>query len=128
MSSFTNPLDVRVHNVEWKDKPFELLTAFTYYVGELGSDEFITVPAGYRTDFASIPRVFHRLINPVGRHGKAAVVHDWLCDQSPKTVDHIRAADIFDEAMAVSGVPAARRRAMVLAVKVGGPKFKAGDP
>ena len=66
---------------------------------------WITVPAGHRTDFASIPRVLWPLLPPVGRTGKAAVIHDWLCDEHPHSVDHKMAADIFNEAMTVLGEP-----------------------
>ena len=85
------------------------------------------MPAGYRTDFASVPRFFHRIVSPVGRHGKAAIVHDWLCDESPKTTDYWQAAEIFDEAMEALGVSRIRRKIMVAAVLVGGPKFKRGE-
>lgn len=46
------------------------------------SQKIIEVPAGYVTDFASIPRGLWNLIPPWGRYRKAAVVHDWLCDYS----------------------------------------------
>lgn len=38
----------------------------------------VIVPTGFRTDFASIPRVFWRLYNPSGAWRAAAVVHDYL--------------------------------------------------
>ncbi|MEA3643718.1 MAG: DUF1353 domain-containing protein, partial [Lamprobacter sp.] len=53
----------------------------------------------------------------VGRTGKAAVIHDWLCDEQPHSVDHKMAADIFNEAMAVLGEPRWSRAIMVWAVK-----------
>ena len=79
-------MSIRVH-------PWPILKVHT---GTLGANEadprWITVPAGYRTDFASIPRPMTRmvwsLLPPVGRSGKAAVIHDWLCDEQPHSVDH----------------------------------------
>lgn len=38
-----------------------------------------TVPAGYRTDLATVPRIFWWLIPPTGAYEIAAVLHDWLC-------------------------------------------------
>jgi hypothetical protein len=38
----------------------------------------ITAPAGFLTDFASIPRFFHRLIPKNGTYDAAAVLHDFL--------------------------------------------------
>ena len=38
----------------------------------------ITAPAGFETDFASVPRLFWRIVPPWGRYSPAAVVHDFL--------------------------------------------------
>lgn len=121
---FSGSYHLKVHNVDLKHRPFELVHAIRFYCAD---GRRITVPAGYRTDFASVPRFFHRVVSPVGRHGKAAIVHDWLCDESPKTTDYRDAANIFDEAMEALGVSWARRKLMVAAVKLGGPKFRQGD-
>lgn len=81
-------------------------------------DGQVVVPAGFITDFASIPRIF-RAIHPVnGRHIKAAVVHDYLC-RDPDTTRKI-ADNVFNEAMKVCGVKDWRRRQMYLAVRIGG--------
>jgi hypothetical protein len=45
----------------------------------------------------------------------------------PKTTDYWQAAEIFDEAMEALGVSRIRRKIMVAAVVVGGPKFKRGE-
>jgi hypothetical protein len=37
-----------------------------------------TVPAGFVTDFATIPRFLHWLVSPYGPYTRAAVLHDWL--------------------------------------------------
>ena len=39
----------------------------------------ITVPAGFRTDLASVPRFLWAFIPPMGRYTQAVVVHDWMC-------------------------------------------------
>lgn len=36
------------------------------------------VPKGFKTDLASVPRIFWALIPPFGRYSQAAVVHDYL--------------------------------------------------
>jgi len=41
-------------------------------------DYRITIPAGFETDFASVPQVFWNILPPCGSYGKAAVVHDFL--------------------------------------------------
>lgn len=48
----------------------------TVYVG---TDETFTIPTGFPTDLASVPRIFWGLIPPTGVYEKAAVLHDWMC-------------------------------------------------
>jgi hypothetical protein len=46
---------------------------------QIGTTNFIiTVPAGFVTDFASVPRVFWSVLPPTGTYQLAAVVHDFL--------------------------------------------------
>jgi hypothetical protein len=40
--------------------------------------EVVNVPPGFVTDFASVPRPVWFWIAPWGRHGRAAIVHDFL--------------------------------------------------
>lgn len=86
------------------------------YVTEAG--EIITVPEGFVTDLASIPRAFHWLIPVNGKHRSAAIIHDYLYvvkDRSRSEADAI-----FLEAMKSSGVRWSQRRVMYLAVRLGG--------
>ncbi len=53
-----------------------LLTSPLIWTGTQG-DTF-TVPLGFQTDFASVPRILHWLILPYGAYTRAAVLHDWL--------------------------------------------------
>lgn len=50
----------------------------TVYVG--GKD-VLTIPGGFDTDLASVPRLFWALIPPHGAYERSAVLHDWLCVQ-----------------------------------------------
>jgi len=78
----------------------------------------ITVPAGFESDGASIPRLFWWLIGGPfsGKYRDAAVLHDYLC----KHPDYTRkqADDIFLEAMAELGVALWRRDLMWRAVSL----------
>lgn len=111
-----------------------LLEPLEYRVGDAESPEAITVPAGFETDFASIPWGLYNLFPPMGPWSRPAIVHDFLyatrgtCIMSGRrwvtgrTADYTRAeADaIFLEAMEVVGVPAWRRTVMYRAVWLGG--------
>lgn len=73
-----------------------LLEDFTYFD--------VTVPAGFVTDGASVPRVFWPILPPYKRTKKAAVVHDYLCRHVVKTYDERKSADkLFKEMLIDSG-------------------------
>jgi hypothetical protein len=114
MSTFTTPADLRMAG----RYSFELLAPFEFHVGDYPSDEVIRVPAGFVTDLASVPRVLWSILPPHGRYAKAAIVHDYLYAQAIGT--KAEADSIFNEAMAVLGVPKWRRRAMYAAVRLFG--------
>lgn len=44
-----------------------------------GARDTFTVPAGFTTDLASVPRPFTWLVPVAGIHNRAAIVHDFLC-------------------------------------------------
>lgn len=55
-----------------------LLEPLTWGVEGPDGPTFITVPAGFESDFASIPWVARRLLPAFGPWARAAVLHDWL--------------------------------------------------
>ena len=61
----TSPID---------DKYWEVLEEYSYET----SKGLVIVPKGFWTDYASVPRIFRNIINTYGKHGRVAVVHDWL--------------------------------------------------
>lgn len=69
---FLNNLDVRIIS----QGRYRLNAPFDYQVPNEG---MVTVPAGFVTDFASIPRGFRWLITGHGDTRKPAVIHDYLC-------------------------------------------------
>ena len=77
----------------------------------------ITVPAGFKTDLASIPRLFWRILpRDGGKYRAAAVVHDYMVGRVPWS----HAATIFSEALRDNGTGDFRRRLMVAAVRLRG--------
>ena len=121
MSSFTKPLILKFLDTRKDLFRFELVEPFEYHVGEIGSGDIVSVPQGFRTDFASVPRIFWRIVPPVGLYGKAAVVHDYLYDSRERS--RADADKIFLEAMIVLGVPKLQRNLMYRAVRIGGTRF-----
>jgi hypothetical protein len=86
-----------------------------------GVTHTVTVPPGFQTDFASIPRVFQNVITKLGPHIEAAVVHDYLCVTKPWTSEV--AADIFYAGMLAGGTPKRTAWIMWKAVCWGGPQW-----
>lgn len=115
MSSFTDPLMVLVEQGERDGRGLaRVIGPFRYHVGAEGSDDIVSIPFGYLTDFASIPWFARAFIPVMGRHAKAAVVHDYLIDQGFRPRREVD--KIFLEAMKVLGVGRVRRTIMYLAV------------
>ena len=102
MSSFTKKLIV---SLEPNGRKWKLEEEFSYYTILNGEKKTFTVPKGFETDFASIPKIFISLpfIKWKDKFNKAAVVHDWL--YNIKEVDRKTADKIFLEAMLVLGIP-----------------------
>ena len=115
MSSFTKPL-----RLEFKDDcTFDLLETFEYYTNKIkhldGTNVIITVPVGFNTDFASVPKVFRSFIAVLDKHAKAAVVHDYLYEHG---YDKYVADKIFYEAMTVLEVSLWKRGIMFIGVRL----------
>lgn len=114
MESFTAPLDIRYDAHASKTlgaDHWRIISSFRYYLGNKYSEQWVTVPAGYLTDGASVPQLVWNLIPPWGNYGQAAVVHDLLCEYLAIVVEgelvsitRERCDEIFYEAMGVLGV------------------------
>lgn len=103
MSSFTEPLVVElVGKNEWS-----VYKEFIYIREPYPDGPKIIVPAGFGTDFASVPRIFWVFISPVDKHGKAAVLHDYMYRK--EIFPRHQCDYIFKEAMSVTGVSGWKR-------------------
>jgi Protein of unknown function (DUF1353) len=88
--------------------------------------ETITIPVGFVTDYASIPRIFWNILPPDGDARFPAILHDYLyslrgwapCFKTRKACD-----DLFLEAMCHVGVPAVERITIWAAVRLFGWAF-----
>ncbi len=115
MSRYTEILEVSplADGVTWV-----LRKEFGYDIGKEGSEDTIDVPLGFMTDFASVPRIFRFLVSKWGKHGNAAVLHDycyWEQDRSREESDRI-----FREAMEVSKTKGWRVFLIYWGVRLGG--------
>ena len=80
-----------------------------------GATDRFQVPAGFRTDFASVPRALTWLLPASGDYTRAAILHDYLVREAP--VDRADADAVFRRAMRELGVSVARRWMMWTAAR-----------
>jgi len=102
------------------------------FVVRIGGDAVLIAPAGMRTDGASIPRFFWRIIGPpmTGRYRQAAVIHDaaytgvlkWRVGGAAVEYDRKTADALFLKLMEALGVSWWRRGLMHAAVRWFGAK------
>lgn len=118
MVRFLTSLDVRdIDNHDW-----QLLAAFVVEV----AGKLYRVPAGFVTDFASVPRLplAFLLFGNVGHRG--AVLHDWLYRSAG--VPRADADAVFREVLKAEGVGAMRAGLMYAGVRAfGSNHYGAGD-
>ena len=96
---------------------FELIDSFTVHIDKTA----VTVPAGFITDGASVPRAFWWLCAPVaGPFGEAALVHDWMYNIRSNFWDRAFADKCLCEIGRYRGANLIRARAVWLGVRLWG--------
>jgi len=82
-----------------------------------------TIPTGFETDGASVPRVFWNILQPFGEYFPAALLHDFLysqCSTGRFETNREEADFLFLEAMHNAGVPWHTRHTIHAAVRMFG--------
>ena len=97
----------RLNTCPIDDKYWEVLEEYSYEI----SRGLVVVPKGFMTDYASVPKIFRNIINTYGKHGRAAVVHDWLYSSQCKIdITRVEADKIFLEIMVEWNVKKYKRK------------------
>lgn len=99
-----------LHRVIVKPYSKDRYEVFTEYEFKLDNSWLDKIHAGYKTDGASVPRVFWQLFPPFRpEYFTAAVIHDFLCSRAlrePSIKEAYRKADLsLKEAMEILEVP-----------------------
>lgn len=114
MDVFPLPLDLRARRVGQDGKRlWELLGPFDA-VTSLG---IITVPAGFVTDLASVPRILWPAYSPFDDYLESAIPHDWGYSPLNDRFTRRQIDDMMLELMFNSGVSDHRRNAIYTAVR-----------
>jgi hypothetical protein len=106
LSRFSDPVYFLTKPIGWKPKD------------QNSKLEQIEVPAGFVTDFASIPRVFWSIIRPDGEAAYPVVIHDYL--YWTQKVSRQTADEILKQAMVDFGVDAKTVSVIYNAVRASG--------
>lgn len=119
MSSFTDVLLVSPLD---DGKNWIIMRDFSYVTNGYRTNNknqySITVPRGFITDFASIPRPLWWLFPKWGKYGNAAVIHDWLYWN--QNIPRKKADLILYKAMTTLDVDKLSKRLIYLAVRICG--------
>jgi hypothetical protein len=100
---------------------FRVIDPLVYACSQHTNGAAITVPEGFVTDLASIPRILWDFLPPDGSYAPAAIVHDYLYTVTP--YDRATCDKILLEAMAALGVPIYERDIIYGGVRLGGQSF-----
>jgi len=121
MNVFPHPLRLEDSGLNGDVRQFRLLHHYAYR----SSYGTITVPRGFITDLASIPRCLWSFFSFAGPWMSAAVIHDYLYTPANTRFTRLEADLIFKEAMFNVGVDWPRREAIYRAVRLcGGARFQ----
>lgn len=118
MSKFLTPLEVEPADANSLDDGNWRLIAPLSYASDLAKRVFV-VPAGFVTNFASVPRFGFIYALFGGKANEAATLHDYLYT-NPAPVPRPVADATFKEASKVTGVAAWRYWPMYLGVRLFG--------
>jgi len=116
----TNLMDLDIQPIAGTDL-WKLQTEVTYYSELL--NRIITVPAGYITDLASIPKIAHSFMSPASHEIRAAaILHDYIYQNLVLLFTKREADLILREAMGVviNPAPVWKIYVVYIAVRIGG--------
>ena len=91
-------MKVEIHRSDEMGNVYRLLEPLTY--------EDLTVPAGFESDGASVPRFFWRIVFPPGdtKALRAAFLHDYIYRTHPAGWTKAQADDLFRKILIEDGV------------------------
>ncbi|MBS4707336.1 DUF1353 domain-containing protein [Aeromonas caviae] len=108
---YTQPILQPVDDLNWELHE-------EYYV--LSEHMSFTIPKGFKTDLASVPKAIWNIYPPFGLYTGAAVAHDYLYRTKQMRVTRKEADALFKEQMLLAGVDGAQAQLMYLVVRAFG--------
>jgi hypothetical protein len=105
LGRFLDPMYFLLDEIAWSPNPGESVSP-------------VSVPIGFVTDLASIPRIFWSLLRPDGNYAFPAIIHDYLYWFQPEPKEKADLTLLY--AMKEFGVGAFERETIYRAVQAGG--------
>lgn len=97
---------------------WEVIQPLCYHCAD---GQVIDVPAGYRTDLASVPRIARRIVDPqTPAVRRPSVVHDYIYTHLTQRFTKAEADRIFYDALREEGMGSVLAWLMWQAVRIGG--------
>lgn len=108
---------------------FKLINTFKKEIFVENEKKIVEVPYGFKTDLASIPKLFWSWLSPFGKHQEAALIHDYLYKNDGKLkglknkLTRKESDLLFKNVMLADGVSNFNAQVMYLAVRTFGWNF-----
>ncbi len=102
------------------EKSFSVYKKSILYDGTGDNSFRLTIPRGFETDLASIPRWATPIVPKLGHHLQPAIVHDYMYVTKIGGVTKADADKLFYQSMLTMGVRQTRALLMYAAVRAGG--------
>lgn len=116
MNKFPDKIELEDAGMRGSSRLFKLTADFRFY----SSKGLITVPKGFITDGASIPKMFWSIFAPFGQYFQSALIHDWLYSSNNKQFTREEADFLLNEGMIILGVPWIQRVLILRTVRIFG--------
>ena len=114
----TTPIEVRATDTKWgRRRVYELLKPYSVIMKTREFNLSVDVPAGYQTDFGSVPIIAQVLLGNRDNYLHSFLAHDALCDQHfPPFI----ANGVLRMIMLATGVPMWKRLTYYYALQIMG--------
>ncbi|WP_421292927.1 DUF1353 domain-containing protein [Aeromonas veronii] len=111
MSNYAQPILMPLSDTNWElHEEYHVLSEHISF----------TIPKGFVTDLASVPRCIWNIFPPFGLYTGAAVAHDYLYRTAKIKVTREQADALFKEQMIKAGFDSTKAQLMYLAVRAFG--------
>jgi hypothetical protein len=111
----TTKLPILVYESLYQEAQGQYKRLYLPLTVKLSTGQTLTIPEGFKTDLATVPRLFWGVVSPSGRHDLAVIVHDYLLEQGWERKEADRELLYF---LKLSQVGWLKRNLMYFAVRV----------